>query len=287
VKDLLLGVAVPALVAAGGCASAWRAWRGADSRAAGQAFVPIVLALAYAVGHAGWRGWPPLPALETTQWIFWLSLLAGVVGAIESGASWGPVARWSCRGLLVAALLGLMLRPLVAHSWSTGGAAARLVLVAAAALAAWALAAALPGRTTPSAGWLVLCVTAVGAALALALSGSLALGQLAGSLAAALGAAWVVSLLPGGQAVPGAGIAVPALVLGGLVLSGRFYSELPASSALLLAAAPGAALGLPPRPAGARGGTVHALVPGLLALVPAAAAVAWAWWTSPPLEPYY
>ena len=85
---------------------------------------------------------------------------------------------------------------------------------------------------------LILAIVAGGTGLALMLSGSMLLGQLALVLAGAFGAIVIVgTLLP--NAINGRGIApVSATLLCGLWLSGYFFSELPSVSGLLLLVSP-------------------------------------------------
>ena len=72
-----------------------------------------------------------------------------------------------------------------------------------------------------------------------------------------------------------------------LLLCGYFYSELPAASALLLAASPLAAVAVPRARYANRGALSATAVPALAAAAPIVAAVVLAYATSPPLDPYY
>lgn len=229
----LLAVAVPALVAGAALAAArGRRWGGA--LAAGAAFVAGGLLVA---------GVPAFPPPEASPALLWLALLAAAAGAVE-GAVPRPV-RWGLRALVAASVAVALLSFLVgtgrrfaawgeAAPWMAGSAAAIFALGA--ALDAWAA-----RHETGPAAPLALGIVAAGGGGALFLSGSALLAQQTGALGAAAGAAFLVALArPGWSGARGA-TAVAAALLPGLWLAGYFYSDLPAASALLLAAAPLAA----------------------------------------------
>jgi hypothetical protein len=138
----------------------------------------------------------------------------------------------------------------------------------------------------PPSGWAVLTVTASGCAFSFVVTGSLALGQLAGALVAGTGVALVLSLPTHGRLTP-SGVTAAAAVLTGLLLSGYFYSELPAPSALLLVASPLAPLAVPRSVTRDRAGWVAALVHGAATAVPVAVALLVALRSAPPLGAYY
>jgi hypothetical protein len=274
---ILLGVVVPAAVAGVTLLTAWRL--GGTEASRGRWGGAVGLGSAYAAGHWGIFGWPPFPAIEATQWIVYVVLVAAALGLLESRIELTTAPRWTLRVALVSASLWLWLRPLVDYAWEPVQAVTRLVLLGLLALAFWAELELVSPRLARGSSWLVLLLVSIGSALALALSGSLALGQLAGVLCAGLGAGFVAALLPGGRRAEG--LPVVAVALAGLWLVGHFYSELPATSALLLAAAPLAALALPQRTLTGRSA---ALIPALrvaAVLLPIAAAVALAHLASP------
>ena len=77
------------------------------------------------------------------------------------------------------------------------------------------------------------------------------------------------------------------VVLAGLLLSGHFYSELPAASAILLAAAPLAPAALPRSLTRGRAPWLATLVDAGAVAIPIAVALLIAWRTAPPLGAYY
>ena len=76
------------------------------------------------------------------------------------------------------------------------------------------------------------------AAASLHVSGSTSLAQLAGAWTSVCGATWAATLLRRDASLTPSGAAPLTLVFGGLLLGGRFASELSGVAALLLGAAP-------------------------------------------------
>src|SRR5439155_15355981 len=87
---------------------------------------------------------------------------------------------------------------------------------------------------------LLLTLTAGGAAAVRLQSANLKSAQLAGALAATLGAVTVLAVLVPGQPLAAGAVLVVAVLLPGLLAAGRFYSfsDVPLSSYVLAAAAP-------------------------------------------------
>lgn len=231
----LTGVGLAALVAA------LELWIG------GRRGCALALGTGYALGHAAVRGWLgaspvpiPVPPVDVIDWLPWLALAAGFWGLIEaSSRRWRW--RWLGRLVLTGAVLGLVLGPLARNGWSWPVLAARLVGLGVGVLWVWGLLDARDERLAGGALLTVLAMVAGGSSLALALSGSLVLGELAGVLTAAVVALrFGLGRDPGSTAARGL-MAVVVVVLAGLLLAGRFYSETPTSAALVLAVAPLAA----------------------------------------------
>lgn len=285
---ILLGVVLPAVAAAAVLLAAWRPWRKAASPTGTIGAGALAIGLAYAAGYAGLVGWPPFPPVEASQWIVYLQLAAVGLFLLERMTSRPPNwLRWGFRIGLVAVSLVLILRPMMTYSWSPGRTAGWVAGLGVLALAFWLeLEWVLPGVEALS-SWLVLTIVAVGCALCLAMSGSLLLGQLGGVLAAAAAGATVLAFLPGGRTIDRASVRVPAVILTCLLLSGYFYSELPAISALLVIAAPLAARSVPEASLTGRHPFVVAVVRGVAVAVPIVVAVIIAFASSPPFDPYY
>ena len=232
---------------------------------------------AFAAGYRWSLGWPAFPPTDATQWL----LFAGIAG-IFLGAAYGfcesnRAGRLISFGLLLFGTLSLILAPKFRAGWTFGeGAPWVVALVLGGSLLGCSIDASLR-RQSGRLPLLWLLVLAGGASAALALSGSVLLGQLAGLLAAVvfgLNAASLAGANTGRAIVPAVSV-----LLTGLIACGYFYADLPWSSVLLLALGSLAGLfgqGL----SSIRRDLVRAAIAGL----PVAAAVALAFKASPPLD---
>lgn len=234
----------------------------------------------YAVGHAKSLGWPSLPPGDATDWLLFSALGATVLGFCYGVGRDGWIAR-SVRVtsflVLILGTLVLVLTPKFKYGWTAGQGAVWVAgLTLAASAMGWAVDAAVRNRSNRFA-LLWLLVIGSGASVALAISGSMLLGQLA-----AVFAAVVVGLIVASAAgaiteraiVPG----IAALFIG-LIACGYFYAELPSSSALLLVGAPVLILVI-------RGETTtrQEILRAVVVAVPVGVAVALAFRASPPVD---
>ena len=229
-QQALPGLLVAALLS-GVVAFAGRLWRANNWGDA------VALAMGYAGGHAVTIGWPPFPALEATQWVPYVALASMFVGVLDTllrppGSLRALV--WIC---YCAGLLRLLLSPKFQYGWSLlegvfwiAGLALGMLL-----LASFLDAAVRRDKSVSSP--LILTIVACGTGVALMLSGSALLGQMAIVLVAALGAILVVTFLFPKSIEGRAIVPVAVAILASLWLMGFFYAELPSASALLLAAA--------------------------------------------------
>ena len=108
--DVILGTLPAALVSAIVLGATWR-WREAKWP------VPVALGLGYAASHAWVRGVPPLNPVDSTEFVFHFALGAAIVGPLRLPARFA----WPLRVLVSAAVAWLMLRNLVAHTWTGTG----------------------------------------------------------------------------------------------------------------------------------------------------------------------
>jgi hypothetical protein len=239
----------------------------------------------YLAGHAALAGGPPVPPLERVDWLWCLAAAAVLVCTVAGLVAPRDWLRWGLRAPLGAAVLVLLLLPLL-KTWGRGETTAWLAGLGAAALVLWAALDAVVARGPGTGAPLLLVVLALGSSLVLLVSGSAVYGQLglaltaslAGSLAAAC---WTPSLLP-----PRGLATVVGVLLPGLWLLGYFYAEVPAASAALLAAALPAAALVQVRPVRERLRPWQAVLVGVLVLlVPVTVAVVTAFTASPP-DPY-
>jgi hypothetical protein len=275
-KQIAPAVLVALIVAAGVSALA-RLWKGPR---ANSAVVACALGLAYFCGHLVNTGWFALPPADTTNWLPFFALAAAVLGAVDSAVAVQTWVRLLAFVLFSAGVFWLLLRPKFQYGWSPAqGIVWVLCLAAAMVLLAFVIDALSKRPSSTAVATLLFLLIACGGTFgALMLSGSLLLGQFAAVLMAALFGILVLNFQRAslGRAI----VPVFATLLAALLASGYFFSELPGSSALLLAASP--ALALVP---------VRRLMPvwtflaqAALMSVPIFIALALAFHASPPLE---
>ncbi len=218
----------------------------AFSRLAGEERGPglgcaIGLALGFAAGQVvlvGWPGWFPVDA---TYRLLHLALAAGAVGVAAVVGKPRPAPEWILRGVLAVLLLGLLLRSVMEHRWEGSEDVVWLAGLFVAVVLFGSVLEHLAQATRGAALPLLLILLASAGSVALVLARSAFLGQLAGSLAAALGAVGTVALLRPATSLSRGGVPVVSTVLLGLWMCGYFFASLPAASALLLWLAPAAA----------------------------------------------
>jgi hypothetical protein len=277
-KQMLPSAALAAVVAAALLFIFARWWKSA-SRCAGA----IATGAGYVAGHVLAAGWPPFPPRNATHWFFWFA----VIGVIAAGADAlvrpkGPVrlVTWT---IICTIACRLILQPKFSYAWSAAEGWLRVIAIA---LGVVVLTCCLDlverrpfGTATLFSATTVLCG---GACIALILSGSLLLGQLACVLSAIAATCFLLSIAVTAPFPPSGAAAPLSLVCTGLWLSGFFYAELPAASALLLALA--LAIALLPVGRGNRSQSRVLVYRIAFVTVPVAIAVVLAFHASPPLD---
>jgi hypothetical protein len=277
-KQMLPSAALAAAVAAA-LLFVFACWWKSASRCAGA----IAIGAGYVAGHVLAAGWSPFPPRSATHWLFWFAVI-GVIAAVADAlvrpkgtvrlATWTIVCTMACR---------LILQPKFSYAWS---AAEGWLRVFAIALGVVVLTCSLDllerrpfGTATLFSVTTVLCG---GACIALILSGSLSLGQLACVLTAIAATCFLLMMALAAPFHPSGAAAPLSLACAGLWLSGFFYAALPAASALLLGLAPAIAL----LPVGKESHSQARVLSYRLAFVavPVAIAVALALHASPPLD---
>jgi hypothetical protein len=259
------------------------------------ALSPLAVGIAYFAGHCFIAGWAKFPPADTTNWLPYFAMAAAVLGAlypffpegrasVRPGPEESPPSKISYLrvvpfALVAAGALRLLLRPKFQYGWSLSQAWVWVAgLLIATMLLAMILDALVRRSETTVQLPVFLAVVCAGTFGALVLSGSMLLGQFAAVLAGAiLGslvfAARKVALGPG--IVP-----VFSLLLAALLISGYFFADLPATSAVLLAIAPIFALcpiGRPSKLLGLGIRTALVSIPVIIALI-------MAFHASPPLD---
>jgi len=215
-----------------------RRWKSAN-RCAGT----IAIGAGYVAGHALAAGWSPFPPRHATHWLFWFAVIGIIAAAADTLVRPKGTVRLVTWAIICTIACRLILQPKFSYAWS---AAEGWLRVFAIALGVVVLTCCLDlverrpfGAATLFSVTTVLCG---GAFIALILSGSLLLGQLACILSAIAATCFLLIIAVTVPFHPSGAAAPLSLVCAGLWLSGFFYAELPATSALLLAFGPTMAL---------------------------------------------
>jgi hypothetical protein len=232
----------------------------------------LALACAELAGFWALEGRPHFPLVEAVDWFMPVAFGAALLAVIAFGL---PV--WWRLVVVAAACPWAWARIVVfpMPGYTFDGSVFWMALLGLGTAVVWVAVASTAHCVSPSHARLMVAIAAGGLMLslggtgvALMLSGSLRLGELALMTAAMAGAA-----VASGRAIwPGGALLVPSALLMVLLISGCFYAELPVSSAVLLGAAP-ACVRI------SRGWWRVALVVGLVAL-----GVWLAFENSPPLD---
>lgn len=238
IPAILYGILLPALLAGAVWGVAWRAWRrSAPPFLGGQWAGGIACAGALAFAYFMLLGRPAFPPLLAEDWLPYVACVAALIGVVENLAIRPLFARAVLWLALIAATVWVLLRNHPAD-WTSGQyqtwfaclVASGLVLQFVVELVAQRRA----GASIPLSLWIWLASVAG----ALAATNSVKYGQLAGVLAAAMGAALVVAWVKPSISFARSTLTVLIPVAGGLLLCGYLYSYLPPNSAMILAAAP-------------------------------------------------
>ena len=254
-------------------------WWKSASRCAGA----IAIGAGYVAGHVLVAGWSPFPPRHATHWLFWFALIGVIAVAADALVRPKGTVRLFAWAIICTIACRLILQPKFSYAWS---AAEGWLRVFATAFGVVILTCCLHLVERRPFGTVTLfSVTTVfcgGGCLALILSGSLLLGQLACILSAIAATCFLLIIAVRAPFHPSGAVTPLSLVCAGLLLSGFFYAELPTASALLLALAPAAAL----LPVGKESHSRSRVLAYRIALVavPVAIAVVLALHASPPLD---
>jgi hypothetical protein len=271
----LAGILPPVALATMVLLIAWRPFGQRPPVAGGLWASALAVALGFAAGHAGiHRGMPPLPWAENVQltgsdWLFHLAVLGGLLGAALGRRDLAPLPR----SLVLLVASAAVSCAVLANVLSLGN----LLVGCFGCASLWWSLDALARRDQ---GWplpAALAIAATGTAAAMVHT-SAAIAQLAGALAATLGTCTAVAFLQPRFSLARGAAPVTAVLLGGLLLCGHFFTDMPLTSTLLLALAPHLAwLGmLPAVAARGRAWTAAATLAGPLVAGALAAGIAFA-----------
>jgi hypothetical protein len=277
-KQMLPPAALAAAVAAALLFILAFRWRSA-SRCTGA----IAIGAGYVAGHVLAAGWSLFPPRNATHWLFWFAVI-GVVAAVADALirpkgtvrllTWAIICTMACR---------LILQPKFSYAWSAAEGWLRVFAIAIGVVVLTCCLDLVERRPFGAATLFSVTTILCGAAfIALILSGSLLLGQLACILSAIAATCFLLIIAVTAPFHPGGAAAPLSLVCAGLWLSGFFYAELPAASALLLALAPAIAL----LPVGKESYSQSRVLAYRIAFVavPVVLAVVLAYHASPPLD---
>jgi hypothetical protein len=238
---LVFGLLVPALLAAAIVAASRTAAVDRRGWIAGAALV-----LGYVCGHAGFLGWPGLPPRVAEGWIPYAGIGALAVSALGHWPARTPRwPGWLMRSVVFVVALVVWLKPTITYEWTRLASVAWILGLSALALGACLTLERVLPALDARAAWAAIACALAGVGAALALSGSLALGELAGSAAASAAGGLAASLLPRRRTIGRTSILALVTLLLGFLVCGTFYSELPKTSAVLLLGAPFAARAVP------------------------------------------
>lgn len=244
-RDILVGVILPGVVALLVLLVGWRPWQRAYPVEEGEWAGPLAIGLAFAAAYAGLQQyflmpgvdpvdaealpWPTFPLPDAKLWLMVLAVPVAIVAGVDS-----IVRRRVWVSLIVAiAATGMFKLLLPRQPWYVPMVIAGLVWVV--GFAADVVAERMRGVAVP----VVLWLTAVGAAMVLVDGSSQKLGQYAGALAAAAGAAGVVALLAAdGAPLARGGVYAFVTILAGLLAAGHFYGDVTRFTAIAILVAP-------------------------------------------------
>lgn len=202
----------------------------------------LAIAGAFAAAFVALRGRPPFPPRDAQTWLVYLggaSVLLAVAATVVNRKRWRALIFIGAVALIAAAVwfLGRPKVPII--GWRDF--LVRMAVIAACMVAWWVLMDLLAARAKGAAVPLVLMISAAVAALALVNAHVLFFGQLAGAVAAALGAMVVAGLYFRKLSLARGGVLTLTVVLLGIMLAGHFYADLRLLDLMLLSAAPLAA----------------------------------------------
>ncbi len=218
------------------------------------------------------NGWPGFPPAARWQYLPFWGMLAGALAILEFAflrsptgrmeSTWRTVVLWALRTGLVLAICWVSLSPLwnpyQMEPWSLGKRVAMIALYSGIALAAFA-AVDRAARALPPFAFGAAIATWAGAASLIMLFGASAnLGQLAGGIAAGVGAVVLVGAIPTARpALLGLGAVTVPIILGISIIGLHYDQALPA--AVLLLPIVLVILGTGPSPKGQKERPAHVL----------------------------
>jgi hypothetical protein len=272
-RDLIWGIAVPALISALAGVATWLMSRREQSTRLQFWMGTVALGAGFCAAFLGMVAGKPIPPRESTDWLFITALGCTILGLVDGLCSVPNWLRRLIAGLWLAGICAVLLRPLLQSQTLSMTALIAWVVGAGLVLGVWwalldAFAHVSHGPLQP----LLLCLVSGSVGMVLLLSGSKLLGQLGGSIAAALGP-WVLFAAVAVSISLARGPALTFVsLMGALLICGYFYAYLTWQNGALLALAGIGAAAAGVLPAALRGWK-RAVVALALVLIPAGIAV--------------
>ncbi|HET6202606.1 MAG TPA: hypothetical protein VFI25_07365 [Planctomycetota bacterium] len=234
---ILRGAILPALVTGFLLSALWRPWRKGAFPSRWSWIEPLAFAAGYASAQVALIGWPAFPPRESTHGLFYLAVAAGTLAPLASSRAIPVAARWIVSAVLAFAVPLLLLRARIEHRWSAGESAGWVFALGTAALAVGA-ASKTASRLPGPASILALLVPLTATAGVLVLSGTALHSQLAGAVAASLGAALALSVRRPGIALSPASTQFVSTLLCSFLVTGHFSTGVSAINVFLLGLCP-------------------------------------------------
>jgi hypothetical protein len=229
----------------------------------------LAIAVAFVAAYAGLRGRPPFPPRDAQTWLLYLggvSVLLAIAATLVTKTPWRVLLLIASIALIAASVWFTLRSRIPIIGWQKY--VIGMALVAAGIAGWWWLVDRLAARTNGPAVPLVLMLTCSVAALALVNGDSVLLGQLAGAVAAALGAIMVAALYFKKLSVARGAVLTLAVVFFGVLLIGYIYGVSRLDIGLLAIAPLTAWLGELPLKSKRTRFTVRIVVVLLILLVP-------------------
>ena len=206
----------------------------------------LAIAGAFAVAFAGLRGRPAFPPRDAQTWLVYLGAIAVLIAILASvlphkrNWPWFVLAPLSI-GLILVTVWLLARSQIPLFGWKRF--LLRAAVIAAGMIVWFALMELLAarGKGAAAAMPLVLTIAAAVAAVTIVNAHSMFLGQLAGSIAAALGAITLLGLWLKKLSLSRGGVLTLTVLLLGVILAGHFFADLSRLDLILLGVAPLAA----------------------------------------------
>jgi hypothetical protein len=240
-RDVLFGLLLPALVGVAMFFACRRRPRPESAEQTGNDAgnaTPIALAVAYVLSDAALFGTPRFPPAEAIGWVYFAAI-AMLILLPAPKLLWRWQWTWlAIAGVVFAAMIYAMAKPLVEQTWTTGESIAWL---AGSWIAAMAVTLSIAGVQRSERGTVFVAgqaiVLALGAAVVL-VSGSQTFGQKAAILPGTLVPIVLLAIFFKTNLVNREAAPVFVLLFGGILLCAHWYTELTALNAALLFVAP-------------------------------------------------